>query len=602
MLLAATLVGAPRAQTPLMPLDDVRPGMVGVGRTVFAGAAQEEFKAHILGVLRNVIAPGRSLILARLEGGPLARTGVIAGMSGSPIFIDGRLVGAVSYALGQFATEPIAAITPIAEMVDATAPRAAPTAGSRPVALSWPYSARELIDVWSRDLAELGASRGPALSARPTTDGGAGLGAPGAMLRPIAVPLVSVGLDPAVLDPLAPAFAAGGFVPLSGDGQPAAPAPGARRLRPGDAVGVGLMLGDFVLGATGTVTYVDGDRVYAFGHPFYNLGPTEFPMTTAEVQAVLPSLLQSIKLASLGPVVGTLQQDRATGIAGTLGLAPSMIPVSITLNSDRAPARTFSFGVVRDVTFTPLLTYLAVANVLTSYERGVGPASFSVRGTAAIRSQGEIAFEDIFTGDQPAGGAAAYVAGPLTMLLKNALEPVNLERITLTIEAAEQQRTARIERVWLDTTRPRPGQTVGVFVSLRTARGEELVRQVSIPLPANPPPGLQLLVADAVRTGADDRRDTRGAEAQQVSQLIRTFNRARRNNRVYVRLTAAVPGAVVNGEPMAALPPSVLSVIEADRNSGTVSTLRHATIGEWALPLDVAVSGVRLLPLNLDQP
>jgi hypothetical protein len=602
MLLAAVFVAAPRAQTPAMPLDDVRPGMVGVGRTVFAGEKQEEFQAHILGVLRNVIAPKRDLILARLAGGPLARTGVIAGMSGSPVYIDGRLIGAVSYALGQFATEPIAAITPIGEMIDATAARTAPTPGSRPVAIAWPYTPRALIDVWSRDLAQASPYGDSAPDARFVAGAGPDMAALGALLRPIAVPLVSVGLDPAVLDPLAPAFVAGGLVPVTGDGQPAASAPGARRLQPGDAVGVGLMTGDFVLGATGTVTHVDGDRVYAFGHPLYNLGPTEFPMTTADVQVVLPSLFQSMKLASLGPVVGTLQQDRATGIAGTLGALPSMIPVSITLTSDRAGTRAFSFGVVRDVTFTPLLTYLAVANVLTSYERGAGPASFSVRGTAAIRSQGEISFEDIFTGDQPAGGAAASVAGPLTMLLKNALEPVNLERITLTIDAVEQQRTARIERVWLDTARPRPGQNVGVVVSLRTARGDEVIRQVSIPLPSNPPNGLQLVVADAARTGADDRRDVRGAEAQQVTQLIRTINRARRNNRVYVRLTASEPGAVVNGEPMAALPPSVLSVIEADRSGGTAGTLRSATLGEWELPLDFAVTGARQLPLRLDQP
>ena len=223
-------------------------------------------------------------------------------------------------------------------------------------------------------------------------------------------------------------------------------------------MGVGLLTGDFELGATGTVTHVDGDKVYAFGHPLYNLGPTQFPMTRAVVQVVLPSLMSSSKLASFGEVIGTVQQDRATAIAGRLGPGPSLIPVTITLNSDRAPSRTFNFGVVRDFTFTPLLTYLSVANVLISYERGAGPASYAIRGSASIRSQGDLSFEDIFTGDQPAGGAAAYVAGPLTALLKNSGEPVDVEKISLTIDATEQQRSARIERVWLDTTRPRSGQ------------------------------------------------------------------------------------------------------------------------------------------------
>ena len=590
-----------------MSLDEVRPGMVGIGRTVFSGTKLEDFKVHVLGVMRNVLAPKRSLILARLEGGPLAKTGVIAGMSGSPVYVDGRLMGAVSYALGQFSTEPIAGITPIAEMVDATMmPAIAP--GARPVAISFPASSRELFDIWARDLGRSRSFVDDPSQALVLSGAASDLSRMGAMLRPIAVPMIASGFEASVLDPISPAFAAAGFVPMSsaqspgnGSSAPSAP-PNTRRLQPGDAVGVGLLTGDFELGATGTVTHVDGDRVYAFGHPLYNLGPTEFPMTTADVQVVLPSLMSSSKLASFGEIVGTVQQDRATAIAGRLGPGPSLIPVKITLNSERGPSRTFNFGVVRDFTFTPLLTYLAVANVLTSYERGAGPASFAIRGSASIRSQGELSFEDIFSGEQPAGGAAAYVAGPLTALLKNSGEHVEVEKIVLTIDATEQARSARIDRVWLDTTRPRAGQDAVVNVALRTVRGQEVIRQVPIQIPANLTGSLQLTVADAARTTADDRRDTRGADLQRVSQLMRTFNRARRNNRLYVRLTSSDSGAIVNGEPMAGLPPSVLAVIEADRNSGTVGSLRSMTRGEWELALDFAVTGSRQLTLSLDQP
>lgn len=620
-LALGVLVASPRAQLTTMPLEDVRPGMVGTGRTVFSGTTLEDFKVHVLGVLRNVLAPKRSLILARLEGGPLAKTGVIAGMSGSPVYIDGRLVGAVSYSLGQFSTEPIAGITPIAEMIDATVMPAA-ARSSRPVAITWPATPQQLMQIWAQDLGRARAFVDDPSQAVVLTGISGDLGRMGTMLRPIAVPMVATGFDASVIDPMSPAFAAAGFIPMSS----AAQAPGGevrlrpdatsglnadaasgaasndRRLAPGDAVGVALLTGDFELGATGTVTHVDGDRVYAFGHPLYNLGPTEFPMTKAEVQVVLPSLMASSKLASFGEIVGTVQQDRATAIAGRLGPGPSLIPVRITLNSDRGPSRSFSFGVVRDFTFTPLLAYLSVANVLTSYERGAGPASFAIRGTASIRSQGEIAFEDMFSGDQPAGGAAAYIAGPLTALLKNSAEAVDVDRIDLVIDASEQQRSARIERVWLDTTRPRAGRDAIVNVAMRNARGEEIVRQVPIQLPANATGSLQLVVADAARTAADDRRDTRGADMQRVSQMIRTFNRARKNNRLYVRLTSPDAGAVVNGEPMAALPPSVLSVLEADRHSGTVGALRTTTRGEWELSLDFAVTGSRQLTLNLDQP
>ncbi|MGE0461467.1 MAG: hypothetical protein AB7Q16_08870, partial [Vicinamibacterales bacterium] len=457
-----------------------------------------------------------------------------------------------------------------------------------------------LFDVWARDL---GRSRPLAhLGAAPV----AGLSVmPGAMLRPIAVPLRASGLEPGVHEPLAGAFSAGGFLPVAGQAPPLASTagePARAALAPGDAVGVSLLSGDFELGATGTVTHVEGDRVYAFGHPLYNLGPTEFPMTTANVHVVLPSLMQSSKLASFGRVIGTLQQDRATAIAGRLGPGPELIPMTVALNSDRLGARTFNFGVVRDTTFTPLLAYLAVANVLTAYERATGPASFTIRGTASIRAHGELDFEDIFTGDQPVGTAAAYIAGPLTQLLRNTSEPIDVERIALTIDASEEARTARIERVWLDTTRPRAGGTATLSVALRGPKGEEMLKQVPIAFPANTSGSVQLLVADGARAAAEDRREVRGAELQRPSQIIRTFNRSRRGNRLYVRLSTSEPGAVVSGEPMSGLPPSVLGVLESDRSTGSVSTMRSALRGEWEVPLDLAVTGSRQLSLSLDQP
>jgi hypothetical protein len=567
--------------------------MVGTGRTVFSGTTLEDFKVHILGVLHNVIAPNRDLILARLEGGPLAKTGVIAGMSGSPVYVDGRLLGAVSYSLGQFATEPIAGITPIAEMTDATAMRPAAT-GTRPVALTWPYKPDELFAVWTRDL-------GLARPAAFPLAGAAAVAAPGAMLRPIAVPLTASGFEPDVIAALSPTFAAAGLLPVTGQApvQPAADA-GRRTLAPGDAVGVSLLSGDFELGATGTVTYVEGDRVYAFGHPLYNLGPTEFPMTAATVHVVLPSLMASSKLASFGPVIGTLQQDRATAIAGRLGAGPALIPMTVTLNSDRLGSRTFSFGVVRDATFTPLLAYLAVANVLTAYERAVGPASITVKGTADIRSHGALAFEDVFTGDQPIGSAAAYVAAPLTQLFRNTSEPVEVERIALTVDASEETRSARIERVWLDTTRPKAGGSATLSVALRGPGGDEILKRVPITFPANATGSVQLLVADGARASADDRRELRGADLQRPAQIIRTFNRTRRGNRLYVRLSTNDPGAVVSGEPMAALPPSVLGVLESGRSAGSVSTMRTALKAEWDVVLDLAVTGSRQLTIPLD--
>jgi len=327
------------ASTALMSIDEVKPGMVGVGRTVFQGTDLQDFKVQILGVLKNVAAPKRNLILARLEGGPLAETGVIAGMSGSPVYIDGRLVGAVSYSIGAFPKEPIAGITPIGEMIDATADSSSPSPSTHRAGtdarLELPITPEHLTSALraTYDRIAMFADR-PADVQAIGLPSGTGVEM-GALLRPIATPLVMSGMDRTTTDLVSSMFRDAGFTPVlsggaSGD-EPKSNAPP----RPGDPVGVALLGGDGEMGASGTITHIDGDRLYAFGHPFFNFGPTAFPMTRAYVYASLPSLMSSFKIASLGDVIGTVKQDRATAIAGTLGKGPDVIPITITLASDR---------------------------------------------------------------------------------------------------------------------------------------------------------------------------------------------------------------------------------------------------------------------------
>jgi hypothetical protein len=240
LVLAVGVVVAPTAQISVLPVDEVRPGMVGIGRTVFEGTTVEEFKVHILGVLKNVVGPRRNLVLARLEGGPLAQTGVIAGMSGSPVYVDGRLLGAISYSLGQFSKEPIAGITPIGEMTAATA-LAASAPGARPVDLPWPPTPRELLAIWSRDLGRTQPFAADPSQALLTPDATVTPGI-AALLKPIAVPLVMAGFASDMIAPLTAAFNDRGFVPLSANqDQPTASRTGARNLQPGDAMGVALL-------------------------------------------------------------------------------------------------------------------------------------------------------------------------------------------------------------------------------------------------------------------------------------------------------------------------------------------------------------------------
>jgi hypothetical protein len=584
-----------------MSIDEVRPGMTGVGRTVFEGDAIEEFKVEILGVLKNVMGPSRNLILARLDGGPLATTGVIAGMSGSPVYIDGRLVGAVSYSLGAFSKEPIAGITPIDEMLEAAArPEQRPLSARARVEL--PITQASLAAVLQQAFAATQPFADSPADVQVLASGGSAVGAQlGPMLRPISTPLVLGGFRGDVADLVAGAFRAGGFTPVASAGG-TGPVPDATRpLAPGDAVGVSLVSGDLALGGTGTVTHIDGTRVYAFGHPFYNLGPTEFPMTRAFVHTLLPSMMSSSKLATMGAVIGTFQQDRATTIAGALGAPPSLLPITIALETDRGLKRTFKFHLVRDQLFTPVLTYVSILNTLKSYEREYGAASFSVKGRALVRKHGEVAFEDLFTGESPSVGAASYVAGPLTFLLKNEFEPVEIDALEITIASTEEPRTATIERVWLDTIDVRPGRTVPLKILMRSYRGDEVLRSVPIEVPGNVSGSLTVLVADGTRLAQWEQREARQPQqAHGVAQMLRALNKARKNNRVYVRLLSPDAGAMVSGEYLSSLPPSVLAVIEADRSGGQVTPLRNATLGEWDIPIEYAVSGSRLLTISVD--
>ncbi len=599
-LLSLTLPGLARASEDVMPLAEVRPGMRGTGRTVFEGARVDEFGVRVLGVLENAVGPKQSVILARLEGGPLAQTGVIAGMSGSPVFIDGKLVGAIAYAF-PFGKEPIAGITPIAEMREATrttAPRAASTRfhmTATGVSLPAPLGRDSIVTALQQSLRALVGGLGPA-SAPPAAS------AAGATLTPLALPLVFSGFEPATFDWARGVFSSMGFVPVMGG---AGETPGVGplpQLTPGAAVGVSLIDGDLDLSVTGTVTQVDGDRVYAFGHPFYNLGPTQFPLKKAWVYSVFPSLQVSWKMAAATDPVGTMDQDRATAIAGRLGAAPRMIPVEVKLRSPRSSEHTFHYRMVDDELFTPLLAYVSLVSVLQGYERAFGAATLRLDARLALAGGREVRVRDVVATEQPAERAAAVLAGPLTLIVGNDFEKVAVERLDLAVDTEETLRTAAIVRAWVDAPQPlRPGATAPVHVQLRTHRGETLEQTLPLTIPASAPEGTyHLLVADAATMDAVEQREMRQPFApRDLAQLVRTLNKLRADNTVYARLTRPGPGAIVGGEYLPALPGSVLSVLGSSDQGTSVVSLANASVWNGQQTTDFAVSGSRQLTVDV---
>ena len=599
LLATLSVVGTP-ASTARMPVDEIQRGMTGVGITVFDGTRREEFSVEILGVLRNVMGPRRDIVIARLAGGPLADTGVVQGMSGSPVYIDGRLIGAVSYALGSFAKEPIAGITPIDEMVASDANRLPATRLAR-TPPPFPLTGGSLEALVRERSAQLAPFALPAADAQTLGLTQLTRGNAGALLRPIATPVVLGGFAPQIQDLWIAALGAGGFSAAGVGGQAAQPVAG-EALQPGDAVGAALVQGDLMMAATGTVTMVEDDRVYAFGHPFYNLGPIRFPMTRAAVTTVLPSLALSSKIAAIGEVVGTLDQDRATGIFGTLGRGPRMVPVRVDLDAPGQNQRqTFRFEVVEDRLFTPLLTYSGVLSTFLSWTRQLGASTYSVSSTTRVDGHDDVAFEDVYSGDIALIAAAGAVANPLTALLSNDIAAVDVEGIEISIAAAEEPRTAVLERVWLDTARVRPGDTVRLHVLARGYRGADLIETVDIDIPSNVSGAVQIRVSDAAALNASEQLLGQPARTPRtVAQLIESLNTTRRGNRLYVRLMRSQPGAVVKGATMPALPASVLAVLESDRSGSGLHRLAQATLGEWEIETNHAVSGSRTLTVRVE--
>ena len=601
LILTGTFLVALPAATVTMPVDEVVVGMRGIGLTVFEGTTRSEFSVEIIGVLENSIGPRRNLILARLEGGPLAETRVIQGMSGSPVYVDGRLLGAVSYSMGSFPKDTITGITPIAEMLKNDS--GPPTRVARAVPrLTLPLASDTLTSLFPNQL-----TRPDPFAVRPGDVSAIGLSADtgaalGVQLRPIATPLVMTGFTADVIDHIAPVFRAAGMVAMVG-GSVAQLMPD-EPLQPGDSIGVSLIRGDLSMAATGTVTLVDDGRVHAFGHSFYGLGAARFPMTRAYVHTVLPSQAISSKIAAVGEVIGTIDQDRSTGISGSLGPGPRVVPLHVSLNApDRNRVDTFDFEIVEDEFFTPLLAYNAMLNLLFTHSRELGAATYVVRGRAELAGHPPATFEEAFSGQSATVLAALYLSGPLTALVSNGFEPVTIESIDVSITAHDDVRIAELERVWLDDPRPRPGHTVPLRITVRTHRGDEITRTLMVDLPATARGRLQILVADGMTLARRERQESgQGLQATDLDQVIDALNTARRNNRLYVQLLRPDAGAVVNGRRLASLPQSVLDVLSADRSSGSFTPLRNAIVREWSIPLDHVVSGSRVLTIDLGSP
>ncbi len=592
-LLLLLLAGAPAFSQSFFRLQDVRPGMRGVGRTVFHDNRIEEFQVEILGVLENA-SPKQSIILARLSGGPLEQTGVLQGMSGSPVYIDGKLLGAV--ALGfPFSKEPIAGIQPIEQMI-AGATFTPPAAGRPVVAIADAHRKfPEALTALSKDPSQAPVSRF-------------------GNLTEISTPLALSGFTSRTLDTFAAEFRKLGFEPQQGVSAGSATSQQyTGRIEPGSMISVQLLSGDWGISADGTVTYVDGQKVYAFGHRFLDGGPIEYPFARSEVVALLPMLNTSFKLCVPREWIGAILSDRATAVAGIAGRKAATIPLAISVHGQNTGDHDYHMQVVNDRLLTPFITQTAIFSAIDATQRTLGAGTLRLRGRVEFDNNlPPLIVQDIFVSDS---GLAQQVSTDavvtLGFVLGAGFTDLHIRQMSYDLAPTDVKRQMRIAQVWASRHDVRPGDTLQITALLEGENGIELTRTATYQVPVGAPLGpLNLTVSDANGLNTPDFAGLSQTALHSPAELIRVINDFRGSEAAYVRIWRQQPSFTISG-PMPGgdisdPPPSVMLVLADPSNSATTSQAQTLTRGsqvaEIKLPVDgFVVSGSRTIQVEVKE-
>jgi hypothetical protein len=573
-LLASCPVSDPVAFAGMKPdaywnVDDLRPGMKGVGRTVMKGTKVEPFQAEVLGVMKNT-SPGRDMVLCRLSGLNLDKTGVIAGMSGSPIYIDGKLMGAVAFAWA-YGKEPIAGVTPFGQMhsfVEAFERRDL-AEQSKPVRVGLKSPVR----AGGKSFDAVTVSQSFDAPQKPKDEDGL-------FLVPLQTPLAATGFTPHALGLLRDRVKGYGMLPMQGGGTTARVADEEKNavLEPGGPLAVAMITGDFDLSGIGTVTHIEGNRIYGWGHPFMSLGGCELPAMTGYIHTVYPRQTVSFKMGSPLKAVGVINADVSTGIAGWVGRKPDMLPVRMTVrNGSDEEARTFNVEVARQRSLLANLVYTALTNSVDM--EGDLPEELTAEMTCRIEIEGRapIVVKDTFSGSSYSGGRAPQalynpIGSIVHQLSYNTFKQVRLTKVECETTLRPGRISADIEAVELDADTYAPGETVKATAYLRPFKGQRQRVPVSLKLPADLPEGTySAQVCDDLTNARLDLRDNPTLyNPQNVDQLfaaLKVQTEAKRTNLV-LRVPVAAAGVALDGKALPSLPPSMVAILGQSRRSG----------------------------------
>ncbi len=573
----------------IFPLKDVKPGMKGVVYTIFTGDTIEKVDLVVLGVLENALGPRQDIILVQLLGEKVEHTGVVAGMSGSPVYFDGKLAGALSLKLGAFTKEAIGGVTPIENMLGVI---------DRPQAAAQGARSASANSDGIRFAPRVPLPQNFATQATATSVGA------GEFLVPIETPLIATGVYPETMAQFGKELAGWGMSMVAGGTAP--PSPDDARLKPGDMVGVELIRGDLSISPGCTVTVVEASgRVLACGHPIFSFGSVAMPMARGHVIMTLASSLASTKIMSTGGTIGTLTQDRVTGIGGQLGAEPPMIPVEVTLVTPTQEKK-FHFEVIESPQLTPALVALATYNGIvgsTAYGEG-----FTLQLNGRVEVQGHTAIElnDLFApSDMPIPTGffvASSVENAFARVFSNPYEVPHVSGIRIRVTAVAERRSATIENAWIEKNELAPGETVSVKVQLRPYRGASFIQEIPVTIPAQAARGnLQLVISDAETVNRTIESATASSQGQLsgLEELIKLMNRDRENDRLYATLLQPTATLLVEDKIMPNAPTSEISVMNHRQNNGAVRVSNQSTAGEWSVEMHQVISGERTLPVTV---
>lgn len=576
-----------------MPLSQVSKGMKGYGVTIFEGSKHERFDVEILGVLNN-IGPGQNLILARVDHPVVQRAGIIAGMSGSPVYVDGKVIGALAYAW-QFAKEPIAGITPIEEMLKIARAEGGSTTAYASAAPR--FSGAELLNSIASNKLETIFEK---LTGSLTPQAASALSG----AKPIAMPMSLSSFAPETIARFSPYLDKMGFVavPAGATSSSTATSTNAKQLfQPGDAIGAVLLNGDFNVAATGTVTHLDGNRVFAFGHPFLDMGEIRFPMALSEVVTVMPSLANSFKFANTGNVVGVLQQDRAAGIMGVVGERAEMIPVELTLDGSGVTAKKYNVNVVRHSHLSPLILAMAADSIIANAQRAAGERTVMLESEIKLKGFAPIRLREGWAGQQARQSIPQYLAVIAGYLMSNEFRDAEIESVKVNLQHDDQLRIAKLMEASLVTPekgRIEPGDTVKIRTVLKPFRGENFVEEFEVKIPEDQPAGsAYLLVGSGSVMNAVDFTLV-PPDPRTLEQVITVLQRLRPSTDLTVGLYSNGEGAVTSGVYLPNLPPSMRAVVGNDTSNGAKAAVKYFASDKQARSLGYIVDGA--LKIDLD--